>query len=392
MVASMNTLPLRIALLCSTLLGATTAQALPSAPPAAAARRFANGLPDDPAWFPIGVWLQSPHNAASYRELGINLYVGLYGGPTKAQLEALDAAQMRVICAQNEVALAHAGPTIQAWMHGDEPDNAQGRRLQGYAPPIPPWQIVQEYERLHRADPTRPILLNLGQGAAWDGWHGRGERTNHPEDYPEYVKGCDLVSFDIYPVTHSHADVKGRLEFVGRGVQRLRQWSGDRKPVWACVETAHVDNPKVRPTPEQVRTEVWIAIACGARGIVYFAHEFAPRFVEAGLLEHEEIAAGVKRLNAEVLAVAPILNAPLLADAVQVEAPGEIAVRAHRLGDTLHLFAASLRPEPTRATFRVMGKPGRAQVVGEGRSIELAGGSFADDFAGYAVRHYRLGP
>ena len=24
-------------------------------------------------------------------------------------------------------------------------------------------------------------MLNLGQGVAWDGWYGRGTRTNHPE-------------------------------------------------------------------------------------------------------------------------------------------------------------------------------------------------------------------
>ena len=46
-------------------------------------------------------------------------------------------------------------------------------------------------------------MLNLGQGVAWDGCYGRGVRTNHPEDYPEYIRGCDLVSFDIYPVAHS---------------------------------------------------------------------------------------------------------------------------------------------------------------------------------------------
>ena len=43
------------------------------------------------------------------------------------------------------------------------------------------------------------MLLNLGQGVAFDNYIGRGVRRNHPEDYPEYVKGCDIASFDIYP-------------------------------------------------------------------------------------------------------------------------------------------------------------------------------------------------
>ena len=69
------------------------------------------------------------------------------------------------------------------------------------------------------------MLLNLGQGVAWDNYIGRGVRRNHPEDYPEYIKGCDIASFDIYPAVHDHADVAGKLWFVADGVTRLRKWS-----------------------------------------------------------------------------------------------------------------------------------------------------------------------
>ena len=88
--------------------------------------QWGNGPSSDPDYFPIGVWLQSPSNATRYQAAGINLYVGLWRGPTAEQLAALSAVGMRVICAQNEVGLAHADdPIIAAWMHGDEPDNAQ---------------------------------------------------------------------------------------------------------------------------------------------------------------------------------------------------------------------------------------------------------------------------
>lgn len=359
----------------------------PASGPTPSKPRFPNGLPA--GTFAIGVWLQSPANAKRYRDIGIDLYVGLYQGPTMDQLAALQAAGTKVICQPNEVALAHRGKTIVGWMHGDEPDNAQGRRLRGYAPPIPPWQVVADYERMHRADPTRPILLNLGQGAAWDGWHGRGERSGHAEDYPEYCKGCDVVSFDIYPVTHSHRDVKGRLEYVGLGVQRLVAATRDQKPVWACIETSHVGNAEVRPTPEQVRAEVWLAIASGASGIVYFAHAFAPKFVEAGLLAHPEIAAAVQAINAEIRAVEPVLAAPLAAAAVTVTSDGKLAVRVHRHQGELWLFTASLQPEPQRATFRVVGaKAGHLARDGDAARV-VEGDQFADEFAGYAIRHYR---
>src|SRR5438128_2370857 len=85
-------------------------------------------------------------------------------------------------------------------MHGDEPDNAQSLGSgKGYGPPIPPERIISDFKRIRAADPSRPVLLNLGQGVAFDNYIGRGVRRNHPEDYPEYLKGCDIGSFDIYP-------------------------------------------------------------------------------------------------------------------------------------------------------------------------------------------------
>ncbi len=36
-----------------------------------------------------------------------------------------------------------------------------------------------------------------------------------------YLEGCDIASFDIYPVTHEDPHVAGKLEYVGRGVARL---------------------------------------------------------------------------------------------------------------------------------------------------------------------------
>jgi len=186
--------------------------------------QWQNSLPSAPDYFPIAVWLQDPKNAQKFKDAGINLFVALWQGPTEKQLEALQAAAMPVICAQNEMGLRHKDDKIiVAWMHGDEPDNAQelpGKK--GYGPPILPQQIVDDYKKLKAADPTRPVMLNLGQGVAWDNWHGRGVRTNKPEDYPEYVKGGDIVSFDIYPAVHEHKEVAGNLWFVAQGVERLR--------------------------------------------------------------------------------------------------------------------------------------------------------------------------
>lgn len=377
---------LRLLLLCSVLVPLS----LPAQQPAGKGKPgFSHGLPTDPDWFPLAVWLQSPHNAGRFREVGVNLYVGQFGGPTEAQLEALKQAGMPVICSQNEVALKHKDDaTIVGWMHGDEPDNAQEQAGGGFGPPIPPARIVADYKELQRRDPTRPVLLNLGQGVAWDGWFGRGARTNHPEDYPEYVVGCDIASFDIYPVTHSHGDVKGRLEFVGNGVQRLLKWSG-RKPVWACIETTHISNQQALPTPAQLRSEVWMAIANGASGIIYFVHEFQPKFVEAGVFEHPELAAAMKDVNAEVLGLALVLNQPSAPKAAK--ASGEVALLCKQHKGALYLFAVSMSGTAQQVKVTLTGKQKAAvEVLGEARKLQASGGGFEDAFAPYAVHLYRL--
>src|SRR5439155_18301017 len=39
---------------------------------------------------------------------------------------------------------------------------------QGYGTPIPPDRIISDFKRIRAADPSRPVLLNLGQGVAFD--------------------------------------------------------------------------------------------------------------------------------------------------------------------------------------------------------------------------------
>src|SRR5947208_3188863 len=69
--------------------------------------RWENGPMADPNFFPIAVWVQSPKNAARYKAAGINVYVGLWRGPTEEQLQTLKEAGMRLICAQNSTGLSN---------------------------------------------------------------------------------------------------------------------------------------------------------------------------------------------------------------------------------------------------------------------------------------------
>ncbi len=359
--------------------------------------RWTNGPSADPGFFPIAVWLQSPSKAAQYRKAGFNLYVGLWKGPTDAQLDTLARAGMRVICEQNATALARLNdPVIAGWMHGDEPDNAQQLpEGKGYGPPIPPATIVADYQRIKAADPSRPVMLNLGQGVAWDNWHGRGVRSRHPEDYPEYVKGCDIASFDIYPVAHDSAEVQGKLWYVAEGVRRLNGWLSEDQRAWNCIECTRISNKERKATPEQVRSEVWMALIHGSKGLIYFVHEWEPRFNESALLSDPAMLAMVTSINQGIHKLAPVLNSPTLslgatANSENPDLPVAIMLKRHE--GKLYLFACALRDGETKVTFTLPKIPATcvAEVLDENRTVAVQNNQFQDRFGPYEVHRYAL--
>jgi hypothetical protein len=394
--------PWFLALFCLPLVMATatlilTATAGPISTNASFQKSRVQGPWADPAFFPLAVWLQSPENAGRYRKAGFNTCVGLWKGPTEQQLAALKGTGMLVICAQNQVALLHLDdPIIIGWMHEDEPDNAQtwAARL-GWGKPVSPETVVKDYQRMRMADPSRPVLLNLGQAVAWDGWYGRGSRNHHPEDYPEYVKGCDIASFDIYPVNHDSPEVSGRLWYVAQGVERLMRWGGGEKIIWNCVECTAIRSPKQRPTPHQVRAEAWMSLIHGSRGLIYFVHQFKPVFKEAALLDDSKMLAAVSALNRQITELAPVLNSPTIHNRVTVQSENvnvPIATMVKQCQGSTYLFAVGMRDGPTSATFTFKGIKGEGslQVLDEDRDVTARDGVFEDTFAPWDVHLYRL--
>ena len=381
------------------LLAATVAVAADEAKPETSNpyAQWKNGPPKDASFFPIAVWCQDPANAAKFKQAGINVYMALWKGPTEADLAALKKAGMLLICDQNAVGLAHKNdPTIIGWMHGDEPDNAQevpGGK--GYGPPILPAKIIAGYQAILKADSTRPVLLNLGRSVAWNGFPDRGVRSQHDEDYAEYTKGCDIASFDVYPVSNVEKPaVKGQLDLVGKGVANLIKWTEGHKIVWNVIECTAI-NGDGKATPKQVKAEVWISLVNGSQGITYFVHQFKPTFDEHMLLDDPPMLTGVTALNKQIHELAPVLNSPTVKDALKVECSNKevpVAAMVKKEGGATYVFAVATKAGETEATFALEGLPAGAQVevLGEKRKIEPADGQFKDRFSNWDVHLYRI--
>ena len=231
---------------------------------------------------------------------------------------------------------------------------------------------------------------------AWDGWYGRGVPQDQREEYAEseYVKGCDIVSFDIYPAASDDAAVKGKLDFVALGVERLVKWTGGHKIVWDCIECTAIGGTG-KATPKQVKAEVWMSLVHGSQGIIYFVHQFKPKFDEHALLDDPEMLAAVTALNKQVQELAPALNSPTVKDALKVESSNPavpVATMVKKQGGATYVFAVAMKPGETEATFALDGLPAGAQVevLGENRKIEPADGKFQDHFGDWDVHLYRI--
>jgi hypothetical protein len=374
--------------------GACCAAAAKGASPYGAWRQ---GPPAEANYFAIGVCTQDPARAKEYRALGINLILSIWDGPSDEQMKQLHEAGMAAMSepeAWGGKAWAHRDdPGLIGWVHSDEPDNAQTETGGGYGAAIPPAKVMAAYEDMRRRDPTRPMVLCLGQGVANDGWVGRGCKM---EDYPEYAKACDILMYDVYPVVGIRKpDGENYLWWVAKGVDRLREWSGGEKDIWDAVEGTHINDPDKKATPAQVKSEVWMSIIHGSMGIMYFVHQFKPSFVEAGLLIDPEMMAGVKAVNEQILSLAPVLNSPTVTGKASVKSraaavPIDIMVKQH--DGATYVLSVGMRNAPTRGSFTVKGLPAhaKAEVLGEDRTLEVKGGRWEDEFAPYGVHLYRV--
>jgi len=351
----------------------------------------ANGFPANPEFFPIGVWLQSPERAVSYKAIGINTFVGLDKGPTEAQLATLARHGIFAVAAQNDIALNSPNQhVIKAWMQDDEPDNAQPLPSGGYGTCVPANDVARRTREMKTLDPTRPVMINFGQGVANEFWRGRGQCNGDQGYYTTAIQGADILSYDIYPVGSKTPQIKGKLEYVARGVTNLVKRATDGQSVWMALETTALD-PARRPTSAQVRAEVWMALIHGATGIFYFVHEFKPTFREDAIFRYPDIVEEVTRTNQLIKSLAPVLKGPSVSAAISLSSRVPIATMVKVYKDTTYIFAVAMEDVPSTVRITIDDVHHTdARVIGEARSVGITQGTFEDRFEGYGVHLYQI--
>jgi hypothetical protein len=357
-------------------------------------------LPYDESYFPIGVWMQPPlKTATTLINNGINTLIGVWNPLDEPQWTAIKNAGLRLIVSQNDYALSLGSePLLIGYHMEDEPDNAQWNAVtQKYDPCLATSYIINEYNMLKANDPSRKVFLGLGQGVAYNNYIGRGACRNNIEMYKAsnngYLAGCDICAFDIYPINNTDGITNGKLEYVGMGVQNLINWSGN-KPSWCWIETTRIhDSAPRKPEPWEVRSEVWMGIIHGAKGFGYFCHSFVTGATdESSMLHDPDMLAAVKRINAEITALAAILNSPTSTGYATVNSSNSsvpVDMMTKHYGGADYIFAIAMRSGETSATFTVS-SGSKVEVFGEGRSLTVTSGKFTDTFSPYATHLYKI--
>ena len=138
-----------------------------------------------------------------------------------------------------------------------------------------------------------------------------------------------------------------------------------------------------------------MAIIHGAEGLIYFSHQFKPRFIEAGLLADAEMTSAVTKINHQIQELAAPLRTPTIDDAISVRVVPEkisVATMVKRHDGAMYLFAVNMRGTPAEAMFtlKVPVRGRKVECLGQTRALSLDGRVFRDKFGPWDVRLYRI--
>ena len=320
-------------------------------------------------FFPVMLIDQcTPAAAAQARRLGINLVVNenCPDLTSERQLAMISGHALAVL------SVAHPdvrGGSLVGWTFPDEPEN------NGWTP-----------EKLRQAHPysrgSRDGLISLiTTGAGF--FDAPYARTQLPQtEYGRFARLADVAGFDLYPLGHCSKDLSAVYN-----AQRAFAHLAGKMPTFQWIETG-----PIKPTycggfqmqPDELRAEVWAAIAGGARGIGYFTHTWTPDHNAFDVTP--AIKSEMGRINSLIAAVRPgLVGRTLLSGS---NSPS-IEVLARAGAGKVYVFVVNPLREPATIQMHVPAlSNGPVTVFGEHRAVTANAGHFNDSFTPLGVHVY----
>jgi hypothetical protein len=333
--------------------GATTPVAPTPVPPAGSSAPLrVNGVP----FFPRMVWRQCPTYYPTSIGAGINVFLGVSCAGPAEQFAKLAGKAASTTDAKDP---GVSGPSHLGWHFPDEADVSIGG-----ADKLPSPKAAGRVTFLTLTD---KFSVNAAAGP-----YGK-------DIYPGLFATADVIGFDTYPV-----EVRCSLAQIDNvyWMQRELVQLTKGKPTFQWIEAGPMEHCRDNedPTPTVVRAETWLAIAGGARGIGYFPDWWV-----------EDIRNEVRRVNREIVALAPALLGPVVNATWSTQNPVRVGVR--RYNGATYIIAVNTSTSPASASFTVPGLAGRKlRVFADGRVVTPLGNLVTDKLPGLGVAIYIAPP
>jgi hypothetical protein len=258
-------------------------------------------------------------------------------------------------------------------------------------------------------DDDRAHYNNYGKGVMF--WNADADAEQYVNDFQHIVsadtywftdedicvasQGGTLLTRGTRALTPSECH---RASNYGATITRMRNLDGldrARKPIWAFVELGHPFTESHWPTitAPQIRAAVWHSVIAGARGIIYFNHNFGGGCLSQHVLRDAcgaVVRPTVRSVNRQVRNLAPVLNAPFVTSGWRNDADTKAMLKWS--AGHFYLFAGAANNTASTGEFAIpcVGDA-TATVLGEGRSLPILRGRWRDAFAdGNAVHIYRI--
>ena len=347
----------------------------------------------DPNFFPIAVWAQALDYIDYFKALGVNIFIG-EGAKETTQTEFLDALHSKglygiILPGKSQDAVDHEiisqfknHPALLAWRHRDEPDILSTVK-QGLK--SPPRQIKEIYEQIGTYDKEHSVYLNFNPGVGGDPTRRHAQAV----DYYEYCEGADIISYDIYPIS-SYPNGEKLLYTIADGIDRLKDLSDNKKPIWIWLEARKGDlnNGNRYPTPREMRAEAWMSIIHGADGIGWFAQLFEPfRWHDIS----PELEKEMTNIAHTLQVLAPAIKSSERDDVgLRKLSQGRIDITSRIYGNKLYFFAINMMDKEIDVEFILPSQYSGSgfKIINENRTVQISKGIFKENFAPYEVHLY----
>jgi len=406
----------------------------------------------------LGAWMEQPENATEVAYdagTGDNIYWGL-PGPPRADYNVIRAGGMHVSAPDTTPA---TGSETVAYDGSDESDTNYGPDSNGWDPNSNVYNQSACIPLGSQCGYTAANFFYTGQPTSYgspgypiDGTavhQGYGKGVLFLESDPQaatFMKYSDILSADSYWITDpdlqqpsqggcallpdsatacgdgsgsglttAQRQLPANYGYDVKQIKRLQALNGGSKPVVVDIETGCPFNNTNCTTPAQMQAAAWHSLIAGARGIIWFQHNFGGPCVDfrsiidgsnpasgmyncqqtPGVTLHAMVTA-LTAFNAEVNGLNDVLLSPFANGYVTTS--GDVSTMAKDSNGSFYIFAGSgrLASPPTanqQVTFTVAGAPTTTvTVVNENRTIPVVNGVFSDTFADASSVHiYKVG-